>query len=172
MSASLSPEPVSMESTSSPLLRPISIEITVSDVPEFDMLLLEDEISEPILATEMTRVLLSVLYVFRLVFRMDIMIQVEMIRKEKGQEVKRTEQPLVDQASDKLVNSEEVQVLELGISKRKVDAQRGQLEGRRLGKISEICHFICQWVENLSRDSDKVAERYMFVAGFLDYYGG
>ncbi|RPB00592.1 hypothetical protein L873DRAFT_1842979 [Choiromyces venosus 120613-1] len=153
-----------LRSTLSPPPKPISIEILITYTLEFDMLLLEDEMSKLILATEMTRVLLCVLYVFGFVFRMIIVI--EMMGKEmRLQEDQRTEQPLMDQVSNKFVNSEEIRASELGIVEQKVDVLSARLEGRRIGNVSG-------WVENLLGDSEEVAKRYMFVVHSLYYYGG
>ncbi|RPA98565.1 hypothetical protein L873DRAFT_1912268 [Choiromyces venosus 120613-1] len=160
-----------LRSTLSPPPKPISIEIPITYIPEFDTLLLEDEMSKLILATKMTRVLLCVLYVFGFVFWMIIVI--EMIGKEmRLQEDQRTGQPLMDQASNKFVNSEEIRASELGIVEQKVDVLRAQLEGRRIGNVSGVHCFVHQWVENLLGDSEEVAKRYMFVVHSLYYYGG
>ncbi|RPA97892.1 hypothetical protein L873DRAFT_1074764 [Choiromyces venosus 120613-1] len=160
-----------LRSTLSPPPKPISIEILITYTLEFDMLLLEDEMSKLILATEMMRVLLCVLYIFGFVFQMIIVI--EMMGKEmRLQEDQRTRQPLMDQVSNKFVNSEEIRASELGIVEQKVDVLSARLEGRRIGNVSGVDCFIHQWVENLLGDSEEVAKRYMFVVHSLYYYGG
>ncbi|RPA92920.1 hypothetical protein L873DRAFT_126717 [Choiromyces venosus 120613-1] len=149
---------------------------TNPETPVFDLTLLESKMSELLLTTnEMTKVLLSVLLVLRLVCRMiDGITRIsDEIRFWKGE---RTEQVSIDQLSNELVKIDmEVVEISMGISESKpsdtarVRLSEGMVRSSRF--FSSLREGSAVVLEDCFNDNKVGSRSDVFVAYAIDFLG-